>query len=52
MIALRLLLTALTLVAVVWLLKAGFPLGGLVIVPLLAVWLRRKLEARAGVAHS
>ena len=30
---------------VLWLLRSGQPLGGLVILPLLAIWLRRKVES-------
>lgn len=45
MIALRLLYTAAVMVAVIWLLRAGNPVGGLVVVPAAAVWLRRKAES-------
>jgi hypothetical protein len=43
--ALRLLYTAAVMVLVIWLLRNGYPLGGLVIVPLAAVWLRREAES-------
>jgi hypothetical protein len=42
---LRLGYTAVVMAGVVWLLRSGQPLGGLVLLPLLAVWLRRKAEA-------
>jgi hypothetical protein len=41
----RLAYTALVMAGVVWLLRTGQPLGGLVILPLLAIWLRRKVES-------
>ena len=37
--------TAAVMTLVIWLLKTGNPLGGLVIVPALAVWLRRAVES-------
>jgi hypothetical protein len=43
--ALRLAFTAVVMTIVVWLLATGRPLGGLVIVPLLAVWVRRRAES-------
>jgi hypothetical protein len=43
--ALRVAYTAIVLVVVVWLLRDGKPLGGLVIVPLLAIWLRQSAES-------
>jgi hypothetical protein len=45
MVIVRLLYTAVVMVAVVWLLRAGNPVGGLVIVPAMAVWLRRDAES-------
>jgi len=55
MIVLRLVYTAAVMVVVVWLLRAGNPVGGLLVVPAAAVWLRREAEsgrlaARAGRA--
>jgi hypothetical protein len=43
--ALRLAFTAVVLAVVVWLLRDGKPVGGLVIVPLLAIWLRQAAES-------
>jgi hypothetical protein len=43
--ALRIGFTIAVMALVVWLLAAGMPLGGLVIVPLLAVWLRQAAES-------
>jgi hypothetical protein len=40
----RLAYTAIVMAGVVWLLRSGQPLGGLVLLPLLAVWLRRSAE--------
>jgi protein-S-isoprenylcysteine O-methyltransferase Ste14 len=56
MIALRLLYTAAVMVVVIWLLRTGNPVGGLLVVPIAAVWLRREAEsgrlaARVGRAH-
>jgi hypothetical protein len=58
MIALRLLYTAAVMVVVVWLLRMGNPIGGLLVVPAAAVWLRRDAEsgrlaarARRAVRH-
>ena len=45
MVLVRLAYTALVMAGVVWLLRSGQPLGGLVILPLLAIWLRRKVES-------
>ena len=45
MVLARLAYTALVMAGVIWLLRSGQPLGGLVILPLLAIWLRRKVEA-------
>jgi hypothetical protein len=45
MIVLRLLYTAAVMVAVVWLLRAGSPVAGLLLVPAAAVWLRREAES-------
>jgi hypothetical protein len=42
---LRLLYTVAVMVLVVWLLRAGDPLGGLLVVPVAAVWLRREAES-------
>jgi hypothetical protein len=43
--ALRLAFTAVVMVVVVWLLLTGRPLGGLLLVPLVAVWIRRAAES-------
>ena len=40
----RLAFTVVVMAIVVWLSSTGNPLGGLVIVPLLAVWVRRAAE--------
>jgi len=45
MIALRLAYTAAVMVVVIWLLRSGNPLGGLLIVPAAAVWLRHEAES-------
>jgi hypothetical protein len=45
MLALRVGFTAAATALAVWLLSTGRPLGGLVIVPLLAVWIRRVAES-------
>jgi hypothetical protein len=45
MIALRLMYTAAVMVVVIWLLRTGNPIGGLLIVPAAAVWLRREAES-------
>jgi hypothetical protein len=46
MLALRIAFTVVVMAIVVWLLSTGNPLGGLLFVPLLAVWLRRAVETR------
>jgi hypothetical protein len=45
MIVLRLLYTAAVMVGVIWLLRNGNPLAGLLLVPTAAVWLRREAES-------
>jgi hypothetical protein len=45
MIILRLVYTAAVMALVLWLASSGNPLGGLVVVPILAVWLRRSAES-------
>jgi hypothetical protein len=45
MIAVRLLYTAAVMVVVIWLLRSGNPVGGLLLVPAAAVWLRREAES-------
>jgi predicted lysophospholipase L1 biosynthesis ABC-type transport system permease subunit len=45
MLVLRLAYTALVMAVVIWLLRAGNPLGGLLVVPATAVWLRREAES-------
>ena len=45
MLALRLAFTAVAATVCVWLLATGKPLGGLVIVPVLAIWLRQAAES-------
>jgi hypothetical protein len=45
MVIVRLVYTAVVMVIVVWLLRAGNPVGGLVVVPAVAVWLRRDAES-------
>jgi hypothetical protein len=45
MIVLRLAYTAGVMVVVIWLLRTGNPLGGLLIVPAAAVWLRHEAES-------
>jgi hypothetical protein len=45
MLALRLLFTAVVTVGCVWLLSTGKPLGGLVMLPALAVWVRHAAES-------
>jgi hypothetical protein len=42
---LRLAYTAAVMVLVVWLLKTGRPLGGLLIAPAVAIWLRLEVES-------
>jgi hypothetical protein len=45
LLGLRLIYTAAVMALVIWLLSTGRPLGGLLIVPLLAVWVRRTAES-------
>lgn len=45
MIVVRLLYTAAVMTIVLWLLRTGNPVGGLLIVPAAAVWLRREAES-------
>jgi hypothetical protein len=45
MITLRLAYTAVVMAVVVWLLRTGNPVGGLVVIPAVAVWLRRDAES-------
>ena len=45
MLGLRLVFTAVVLVLVAWLLLDGKPLGGLLLLPLLAIWIRRSAES-------
>jgi hypothetical protein len=45
MLALRVGFTAASMAAVVWLLATGRPFGGLLVVPLVAVWIRRAAES-------
>ena len=45
MLALRLAFTAVAVALCVWLLASGKPLGGLLIVPVLAIWLRQAAES-------
>jgi len=45
MVVARLAYTAAVMVVVLWLLETGRPLGGLLIVPLAAVWLRHEAES-------
>jgi hypothetical protein len=45
LIFLRLFYTAAVMVLVIWLLETGRPLGGLLIVPAAAVWLRHAAES-------
>jgi hypothetical protein len=45
MLALRVAFTAVATAVCVWLLATGRPLGGLVIVPVLAVWLRHEADS-------
>jgi len=41
----RFVYSAVVVVAIVWLLRSGNPLGGLVLVPLLAILIRRSAES-------
>jgi hypothetical protein len=45
MLVLRLLYTAAVMVVVIWLLRTGNPVGGLIIVPAAAVWFGREAES-------
>ena len=45
MIVVRLAYTAVVMVVVIWLLRTGNPVGGLLLVPAAAVWLRREAES-------
>jgi Flp pilus assembly protein TadB len=45
MVALRLGYAVAVLAMVVWLLRSGRPLGGLLLVPLLAIWIRQSAES-------
>jgi ethanolamine transporter EutH len=45
MVLLRLGFTAAVMAGVVWLLMTGRPLGGLLFLPFVAIWLRRKAES-------
>jgi hypothetical protein len=44
MLGLRIAFTIAVMAIVVWLLSTGKPLGGLLIVPLIAIWLRHAAE--------
>jgi len=44
-IVLRMTYTAAVMAVVIWLLRAGNPVGGLLVVPAAAVWLRREAES-------
>ncbi len=45
MLGLRIGFTVAVMAVVVWLLLTGRPLGGLLIVPLVAIWVRRSAES-------
>jgi hypothetical protein len=45
MLVLRVVYTAAVMVVVIWLLRSGNPVGGLLLVPAAAVWLRREAES-------
>jgi Flp pilus assembly protein TadB len=45
MLGVRIAFTAVVMAVVVWLLLSGKPLGGLLIVPLVAIWIRRAAES-------
>jgi hypothetical protein len=51
MLGLRLLYTAAVMFVVIWLLRTGNPVGGLLLVPAAAVWLRREAESGRLVAR-
>jgi hypothetical protein len=46
MILVRLAYTAAVMVLVIWLLRTGRPLAGLLLVPLAAIWLRQEADSR------
>ena len=48
----RLLFTLVVVGIAVWLLATGYPLGGLLLVPLLAVWVRHAVERAGQGAHA
>jgi hypothetical protein len=50
--ALRLVYTAAVMVVVIWLLRNGNPVGGLLLVPAAAVWLRREAESGRLAVHA
>jgi hypothetical protein len=43
--ALRIAFTVLATAVMIWLLSTGRPLGGLVTVPIIAIWIRRAAES-------
>jgi hypothetical protein len=45
MLALRVGFTVAAVAIMLWLLSTGRPLGGLIIVPILAIWIRRAAES-------
>ena len=45
MLGLRIAFTVAVMAVVIWLLLTGKPLGGLLIVPLIAIWVRRAAES-------
>jgi ethanolamine transporter EutH len=45
MLGLRIAFTAAVMAVCVWLLLTGRPLGGLLIIPVLAIWVRRRAES-------
>jgi hypothetical protein len=45
MLVLRLVYTAAVMVVVIWLLRSGNPVAGLLLVPAAAVWLRTEAES-------
>jgi uncharacterized membrane protein len=49
---LRLVYTAAVMVVVIWLLRNGNPVGGLLLVPVAAVWLRREAESGRLAVHA
>ena len=52
MLALRLVYTAAVMVVVISLVRSGNPVGGLLLVPAAAVWLRREAESGRLAAHA